>query len=164
MKAKWLQLSESTRAVLQSVESRVTRLGEFSTIGWLFSLSIFLKSDESSRFGGYFFPRLRVCINFDKKGLGYIWAIFFTNSVCQGLGRQVWPKQSGSPGVGVGLDFLGKWLPWALFWTTWIAPEVKSALHLWVNLAIRGKIVPYIGGMFTPSFTPVGDTLYCLGE
>jgi hypothetical protein len=49
----------------------------FSPIGWLF---IFLKITEVAQFLDYFFSRKKLCINFDKNGLGYILGDFFTNS------------------------------------------------------------------------------------
>jgi hypothetical protein len=45
--------------------NRVTRLGEFSPIGRLFTLSSFLFYKNIA-------ICMNVCINFDKNGLGYI--------------------------------------------------------------------------------------------
>jgi hypothetical protein len=63
--------------------ARVTRLSDFSPIGWLFTLGSFFENYECSlQFFGYFFPQLRFCTNFGQKwiGLQHIWVIFFTNS------------------------------------------------------------------------------------
>jgi hypothetical protein len=53
-------------------ETRVTRLVEFSPIGWLLSLGNFKKITEVAKHFCYFFPRCNLCTNFDKKLLGYI--------------------------------------------------------------------------------------------
>jgi hypothetical protein len=47
-----------------------------------------LKITEGAHIFGYFFPRIRLSINFDKNGLGYTLGHFFENAsghpVCQG--------------------------------------------------------------------------------
>jgi hypothetical protein len=50
---------------------RVTRLGEFSPIGRLFTLGSFLKITKVAHiFGASFFPRKKGCVDFSKKWLG----------------------------------------------------------------------------------------------
>jgi hypothetical protein len=61
---------------------------QISPNGGLFALGSFLKIAEvgHSFLGGYFFPRLRVRINFDKNAFGYILGDFFRKliwSLCQ---------------------------------------------------------------------------------
>jgi hypothetical protein len=56
---------------------RVTRLGEFSPIGQLFTLSNVCMYVVLNF--GLLFQRKKLCINFDKKCLGYTWADFFIN-------------------------------------------------------------------------------------
>jgi hypothetical protein len=59
----------------------VTRLGEFLLFGRLFSLGAgFFEITKVTRFVGYFFTRAKLCINFDKNELGYIFGDFFANS------------------------------------------------------------------------------------
>jgi hypothetical protein len=60
--------------------SRVTRLGGFSPIGWLFNSGSFWQLQKQPTFFDYFFSPLRLCISFDKNGLGYVLGDFFTNS------------------------------------------------------------------------------------
>jgi hypothetical protein len=55
-------------------------LDEFSTIVRLFSLGSFWKFQKQQNFSGYFFPRKKLCINFDKNELGHILADFSTTS------------------------------------------------------------------------------------
>jgi hypothetical protein len=50
----------------------VARLGEFMTVLELFTLGIF---------GGFLSPQVWLCINFDKKCLGYILGDFFDKLV-----------------------------------------------------------------------------------
>jgi hypothetical protein len=49
---------------------RVTRLGQFLPIGWLFTLGSVLKLTKVAKFLGLLFPRYQLCINFDKKWVG----------------------------------------------------------------------------------------------
>jgi hypothetical protein len=56
--------------------SRVTRLGDFLPIGYVFTLGYFIYL--SCRILGYFLTRLRfVCTNFDKKWVGLHFGRFF---------------------------------------------------------------------------------------
>jgi hypothetical protein len=55
-------------------QGRVTRLGEFSPVGRLFSLGTCLEITEIVQFLGLLFPKL--CINFDK-GVGLHFGQFF---------------------------------------------------------------------------------------
>jgi hypothetical protein len=58
---------------------RVTRWGEFSTIGRLFTLgAAFYENYRSSPKIWLLFPRIRLCINFDKISWATFWAIFLT--------------------------------------------------------------------------------------
>jgi hypothetical protein len=68
----------------------VTRLGEFSVIGWYFSLGSFLPKyiHNQPTFLGYFFPRLRFYIHFGTKCVGLHFGQFLT-------------KSSGHPAVGI---------------------------------------------------------------
>jgi hypothetical protein len=64
-----------------SLLNRVTRLGEFSPNGWLFTLASFFENLlKHPTFLGYLFPRQGFCVDSDKNGLGYILGDFFTNS------------------------------------------------------------------------------------
>jgi hypothetical protein len=56
-----------------SVVSRVTRLGEFSPDGQLFTLAFLIKYYKSSFFLGYI-------LSTATNGWAKFWAIFFTNS------------------------------------------------------------------------------------
>jgi hypothetical protein len=60
----------------------VTRLGEFSPIGWLFTLAKFMKITEVAEiFFATFFPRqVSYAQSLTKKVLGHILADFFKNS------------------------------------------------------------------------------------
>jgi hypothetical protein len=60
---------------------RVTRFGQFSPIYIFDSLlwAIF-KTLKADQIFGQLFRRFRLCINFDKKWLGYISGVFFTIS------------------------------------------------------------------------------------
>jgi hypothetical protein len=54
-----------------SVAGRATRLGEFSPIGSLFTLCNCLEITEVAYILVNLVPQLRLCINFDKNGLGH---------------------------------------------------------------------------------------------
>jgi hypothetical protein len=57
--------------------TRVTGLGEFSRVEGLFTLgSFFVNLPKLLAFFDYFYPQLRLRINFDKKGLGYTLGCF----------------------------------------------------------------------------------------
>jgi hypothetical protein len=71
----------------------VTRLGEFSPNARLFALGIFWKMTEIAHNFGILFPNFRLCINFDKNGLGYILGDFFANS--SGHPVQRWTFSTG---------------------------------------------------------------------
>jgi hypothetical protein len=60
-----------------NAKHKVTRLGEFSPIGRLFTLGSFLNYKSRSNFRSTFFRRKKGRINFDKNGLGYIPVIFY---------------------------------------------------------------------------------------
>jgi hypothetical protein len=61
-------------------KTRVTRLGKFSPIGWLFSLCGFWKFQKLRKFMALLFPEVSVLYLFwQKNGLGYILGDFFTN-------------------------------------------------------------------------------------
>jgi hypothetical protein len=65
--------SKSTRLEKSTEKSngtRVTRLGEFSPIGWLFYFGNFLKITEVAQIFALDFPRYKLCIDFDKKWVG----------------------------------------------------------------------------------------------
>jgi hypothetical protein len=63
-----------------NVGIRVTRSGEFSPFGRLFSLGRFSKITQLAQISGLLFSTVKI-INFDKKnGPGYILGDFFTNS------------------------------------------------------------------------------------
>jgi hypothetical protein len=64
-------------SVCPTGKSRVTRLGEFSTVGRFFTLRSSLKITEVDHIFGYFVPRLRLCNNLYKSGLGYNFGHFF---------------------------------------------------------------------------------------
>jgi hypothetical protein len=51
-------------------------LGEFSTIGWLFTLGSFVKITEVANIIGLLFPTLKLCINFQKMDWATFWATF----------------------------------------------------------------------------------------
>jgi hypothetical protein len=55
------------------VEDRMARLGEISPIGWLFSLGRFSKIAEVAQILGLLFIWKKLCIEFDKNGLGYMY-------------------------------------------------------------------------------------------
>jgi hypothetical protein len=57
---------------------RVTRLGEFSPIVWLFSLVIFIIYKSRSNFGATFYYCKSDVIILTKNGLGYILGVFLT--------------------------------------------------------------------------------------
>jgi hypothetical protein len=61
---------------------RVTRLGEFSPIGWLFTLGSFLKMTKVAQIYGLHFPNVSAtCVLILRKnGLGYLLGAFFANS------------------------------------------------------------------------------------
>jgi hypothetical protein len=61
--------------------SRVTRLGEFSPIGQLFSLGSFSNLQKWHKFLGYFFPRHKLGVKFwHIMSWDAFWAIFFKKS------------------------------------------------------------------------------------
>jgi hypothetical protein len=60
--------------------SRVTRLGEFSLIGPLFTVGTVLKITEVEQIFGLLFPRYRNVLILTKKCLGYILVDFMTKS------------------------------------------------------------------------------------
>jgi hypothetical protein len=78
------------RFIGSSGASRVTRRGEFSPIGWLFSLGSFWKLRLQPKFLGYFFPQLRWCINFVKKWVGLHFGQFFSHKLI----RSPWTRAS----------------------------------------------------------------------
>jgi hypothetical protein len=58
----------------------VTRLGECSHFGWLFTLGSFWKLQKWDTFWGYILPRLRLCINYgEKMGWSTFWRLFLQN-------------------------------------------------------------------------------------
>jgi hypothetical protein len=59
--------------------NRVTRLGEFYPIGWLFTLGSYFVIAEVAHKFGVLVTRLRVWINFDKKCVWLHFGRFFTN-------------------------------------------------------------------------------------
>jgi hypothetical protein len=62
---------------MSKVVNRVTRLGECSTIGWLFTLVSYQKLQKWRKFLDYVFPTNRPCVYFDKKWVGqHFWATF----------------------------------------------------------------------------------------
>jgi hypothetical protein len=50
--------------------NRVTRLGDFSSFGWLFILDIFSKITEVAYIFALSYPRLKLCINFFTNSSG----------------------------------------------------------------------------------------------
>jgi hypothetical protein len=60
-----------------SMLNRATRLGEFSPIGRSFTLWQNKITELAQLFGGYFFPKYRLSINFDKKLIGLRFGRFF---------------------------------------------------------------------------------------
>jgi hypothetical protein len=59
------------KIVFGKIGARVTRLGEFSPIGRLFSLESYLKITKVGQiFWATFLPQQMFCINFDKKWVG----------------------------------------------------------------------------------------------
>jgi hypothetical protein len=72
---------------------RVTRLGEFSTVGRLFSLGHFFENDNScpKKFSRFFLPS-KTCNNCYRNMLCYILGHFFTNS----SGHPVHGRDNGS--------------------------------------------------------------------
>jgi hypothetical protein len=73
------ELPWKPKQVDNGVSIRVTRLGEFSLIGWQFTLGSFLLQ-KWPIFLGYFFPLLRLWINSDEKTSGLHFGQFFTSS------------------------------------------------------------------------------------
>jgi hypothetical protein len=72
---------------------------EFSSTGRLFTLGSFFKL-QNGKFGGYFLPRKKLCINFDKKiELSYILGYFFTNSSGHPASQQVAHAVSFKPKI-----------------------------------------------------------------
>jgi hypothetical protein len=60
---------------------RVTRLGKFSPNGQVFTLGRFLKMTEiAPSFGATFFPKYRLCIDFDKKIVGLHFGRIFSRT------------------------------------------------------------------------------------
>jgi hypothetical protein len=57
--------------------STATRLGEFSPIGWLFTLGSIFKLHNQATFLGYFSPRLWLRIIYDKRRGGLHFGRFF---------------------------------------------------------------------------------------
>jgi hypothetical protein len=69
------------RFVFRLISTKVTRLGVFLNIRWLFMYigQVYETYQSSTHFWATFFPRLRLCNNFDKKiGWATFWAIFQT--------------------------------------------------------------------------------------
>jgi hypothetical protein len=68
-------------AIKMYFRSRVTRLGELSPSGRLFSLGSLLKVTEGAyvNFLAYFFHSINYVLNLTKNGLGYTLGDFFTN-------------------------------------------------------------------------------------
>jgi hypothetical protein len=62
------------------IASSVTKLGEFSPIGRLFSLGIFFENYKRANILVYFFRGLNFELILAQNGLGYILGEFFTNS------------------------------------------------------------------------------------
>jgi hypothetical protein len=78
-------------------ETRVTRLGDVSHTWRVFTLGSFLKIIylSSTNLWVTFFHGKKLCINFDKNGLGYILGDFFTSSSghpARNAGRQERPN------------------------------------------------------------------------
>jgi hypothetical protein len=71
-------IRSKTFALLFSFETRVTRLGEFSPIGWLFTLGSFLKMTEVAQIFGLLFPNVSATyvLILTESGLGNSWASF----------------------------------------------------------------------------------------
>jgi hypothetical protein len=68
----WQPDQSTTSSIVDCQHRRMTRLGEFSPDGWLFNLLSFFENYWSSPHFLAIFPQLRLCINFGKKGLGYL--------------------------------------------------------------------------------------------
>jgi hypothetical protein len=73
---------------------RVTRLGEFLPIGWLFSLGSFCENYRSSRIIGLVFLREKLCCIFSQKMDWATFCLLFQNA-------------SGHPDVGLKWPFVG---------------------------------------------------------
>jgi hypothetical protein len=84
----------------------VTRLGEFSPIGWLFTLGSFLKMTQVADILGNFSPRLRLWNNFVKNGLGYILGDSFTNSSGHPGRQRIRSQQKKTKMERLRLDFI----------------------------------------------------------
>jgi hypothetical protein len=81
---------------------RVTRLGQFSPLGQLFSVGSFLTITEVAENFVTIFTRIKWCIYFDKNVLGYyIFGRFFT--------KQIWsPCFSREPHLSTDFGCLGE--------------------------------------------------------
>jgi hypothetical protein len=71
----------------QTIRIRVTRLGEFSPRGHLFTFGSFLKIADVAQYSAYFFHRTNYLLILTKNGLYYIFGQFFTNSTVK-----YWPN------------------------------------------------------------------------
>jgi hypothetical protein len=65
----------------------VTRLGDFSPIGWLFTLGSFFENKKIAKFFGLPFSTVIVCINLDKQSVGLYFGRFY---LANSSGRLIW--------------------------------------------------------------------------
>jgi hypothetical protein len=71
----------------------VTRLGKFSSVGWLFTLGTLFENYRSRPyFGGYFFHGKGFCISFVKKRVGLHFGWFFSHTHLVTLGSMLWSQ------------------------------------------------------------------------
>jgi hypothetical protein len=76
-KDNFYRLSSLAASFFQCMAARVTRLGEFSPIGLVFSAEFFLKITEVAHIFWPHFPQLRLCIYYEKKVVGLNFGQFF---------------------------------------------------------------------------------------
>jgi hypothetical protein len=125
------------------VVSSVTRLGEFSLDGRMFTLGSFLLL-AWPKFMAYLFPQSKLCITFEQKlGLGYSWGEFFTNSSGHPATFMHYSlldiltatslMENAVSSTPCYLHFCENWRPWYLF-----ALSLKTAAT-WLNFEERQK-------------------------